>query len=79
MHIKSTLSVLEITHCIGQKKPSSKKPRAVIIKFFSYSLRKKNLNKKHFKGTQVSMTENLTAKRIGILKEAREKHIFCNM
>ena len=42
--------------------------------------RKKNfVNKKLLKGTQGSITESITAKRMGILKEAREKHQFCNM
>ena len=39
MHIDLTPSDLDRTHCIGQKKASSKKPRAVIIKFVSYNTR----------------------------------------
>ena len=75
MHINLTPSDLDRTHRIGQKKASSKKPRAVIIKFVSYNTRKKFFsNKKLLKGTQVSITETLTAKRMGILREAREKH-----
>ena len=31
-------------------------------------------NKKLLKGTQVSITESLTAKRMRIVEEAREKH-----
>ena len=74
MHINLTPSDLDRTHHIGQKKASSKKPRAVIIKFVSYNTRKKFfLNKKLLKGTQVRITESLTAKRMGILKEAKEK------
>ena len=37
------------------------------------------LNKKLLKGTQVRITESLTAKRMGILKEARETHQLCNV
>ena len=37
------------------------------------------LNKKCLKETQVSITESLTAKRMEILKEAREKHQFRNV
>ena len=37
------------------------------------------LNKKLLKGTRVSITESLTAKAIRILKEASEKHQFCNV
>ena len=80
MHINLTLSDLGRTHRIGQKKASSKKARAVIIKFVSYNTRKKILlNKKLLKGIQFSITESLTAKRMGIFKEAREKHQFRNV
>ena len=41
MTINLTPSDLDRTHCIGQKKTSSKKPKAVIIKFVSYNTRKK--------------------------------------
>ena len=37
------------------------------------------LNKKLLKGTQASITESLTAKKMGMLKEAREKHQFRNV
>ena len=40
MHVDLTPSDLDRTHCIGQKKASSNKPRAVIIRFVSYSTRK---------------------------------------
>ena len=78
MHIDLTPSDIDRTHRIGQKKASSKKSRAVIIKFVSYNTRKIKkkkfffFNKKLFKGTQVSIAESLTAKRMGILKEARK-------
>ena len=72
MYIDLTPSDLDGTHRIGPKKISSNKPRAVIIKFVSYNTRKNIFsNKKLLKGTQVSITESLTAKRMGILKEAR--------
>ena len=80
LHVDLTLSDLDRTHRISQKKASSNKPRAAIIKFVSYNMRKKNfLKKNRLKGTQVSTTESLTAKRMGILKEAKEKHQFCNV
>ena len=72
MHVNLSPSNLDRTCRIGQEKASSNKPKAVIIKFISY-------NKKVLKGTQVSITESLTAKRMGILKEAREKHQFQNL
>ena len=76
MRIDLTPSDLDGTHRIGQKKISSKKPRAVIIKFVSYNTRKKISNKKLLKGTQVNITESLTAKRMGILKEATKNTNF---
>ena len=78
MHVNLiTLSDLDRTHRIGQKKALSNKPRAVIIKFVCCNTRQRIfLNKKLFKGTQVSITESLTAKRMGILKEARENTNF---
>ena len=80
MHVNLSPSNLDRTCRIGQKKASSNKPKAVIIKFISYNARKIIfLNKKVLKGTQVSITESLTAKRMRILKEAREKHQFQNL
>ena len=41
MHVDLTFSDIDKTHRIGQKKTSSYKPRAVIIKFVSYNTRKR--------------------------------------
>ena len=46
MHIDLTPSDIDRTHRIGQRKASSKKSRAVIIKFVSYNTRK--IKKKNF-------------------------------
>ena len=40
-------------------------------------MRKRIKKKQLLKGTQVSITQSLTAKGMGILKEAMEKHQFC--
>ena len=63
LHVDLTLSDLDRTHRIDQKKASSNKPRAIIIKFVSYNTTEIVFlkNKKRLKGTQVSITENLTA------------------
>ena len=71
MHIDLTPLDLDRTHRIDQKKASSSKPRAV-NKFVSYNTR----NKKLLKVIRFSITESLTTKRMGISKEAREKHQF---
>ena len=64
VHVDLTLSDLDRTYRIGQKKASSNKPRAIIIRFVSYNTRKRIcLSKKLLKGTQVSITESLTVKR----------------
>ena len=42
-------------------------------------IRKKDWKINRLKGTQATITESLTAKRMGILKETREKHQFCNV
>ena len=50
MYVDLNPSDLDRTHRIGQKKASSNKPRAVIIKFVSYNTRKRFfLKKKSFK------------------------------
>ena len=80
MHVDLNPSDLVRTHRIGPKKAWSNKPRAVIIKLVSYNTGKRIfLNKEVLKGTQVSITESLIAKKMGILKEAREKHQFWNL
>ena len=80
MHADLTPSDLNRTYRIGQKKALSNKPRAVTIKFVSYNTRQRIfLNKTFLKGTQVSITESLSAKRMGVLKEARENHQFRNV
>ena len=64
MHVDLIFSDLFITHRIGQKKASSNKPRADIIKFVSYNMRKTIFpNKNWLKGTQDNITESLTARK----------------
>ena len=69
VHVDLTLSDLDRTYRIGQKKASSNKPRAIIIRFVSYNTRKRIcLSKKLLKRTQVSIRERLTVKRTGMVK-----------
>lgn len=61
-------------------KESNRNPRAVIVKFVSCNTRKQTFSsKKHLKSTGISITENLKAKRMEMLKEARQKHHFTNL
>ena len=69
VHVDLTLSDLDRTYRIGQKKASSNKPRAIIIRFVSYNTRKRIcLSKKLLKRTQVSIRERLTVKRTWMVK-----------
>ena len=80
MDITVTEADLDRSHRIGDKTKKRKKPRAIIIKFSRYNVRKKVFtNKKSLKGSNISITESLTKKRLEILKEARIKHQFENV
>ena len=70
---------LDRTHRIGKPKEDGKS-RPIIIKFARYNTRSKVFsNKKKLKGSGVSITESLTARRISELKKAREEHEFKNV
>ena len=79
LHGYLTVSNLDRSHRIGQKKASSDKPRAIIVRFVSCNTRKRIFLNKRLKGTQISVAESVTAKIMGFLKEAREKYQFCNV
>ena len=70
---------IDRTHRIGKAK-SDGKSRPIIIKFARYNTRNKVFRKKkQLKGSGVSITESLTARRISQLKKAREEHEFKNV
>ena len=70
---------IDRTHRIGKAK-SDGKSRPIIIKFTRYNTRNKVFRKKkQLKGSGVSITESLTARRISQLKKAREEHKFKNV
>ena len=66
---------------LGKPKSSKNaKPRPIIVKFVRYSTRNGIYrNKKKLKGTGISVTESLTARRINMLEKAREEHTFNNV
>ena len=67
-------------HRIGKKRASSSKPRPVIVKFARYNTRQKVFkSKRKLKGKNISITENLTGYRMGVLNKAREKFGFKNV
>ena len=70
-------SDIDRTHRIGNKNKARKKGRAVIIKFTRYNTRKTvSMNKRKFKGTNISVTESLTSLRMTKLKDARDEYGF---
>ena len=70
-------SDIDRTHRIGNKNKVRKKGRAIIIKFTRYNTRKKVfMNKRKFKGTNISVTESLTSLRMTKLKDARDEYRF---
>ena len=79
-NMKITVSINDIdrTHRIGKKVAG--KTRPIIVKLARYNMRSKIfLNKKRLKGKKISITESLTAKRMKILNEAREKIGFTSV
>ena len=70
---------IDRTHRIGEAK-SDGKSRPIIIKLARYNTRNNVFRKKkQLKGSGVSITESLTARRISQLKKAREEHEFKNV
>ena len=64
-------------HRIGNKNKARKKGRAIIIKFTRYNSRKKVfMNKRKFKGTNISVIESLTSLQMTKLKDARDEYDF---
>ena len=73
------ISDLDRSHQLGKKQRGSR-PRPVIIKFNRYHVRNVMFRKKKIlKGKAVSITENLTKKRITEMKVARETYGFKNV
>ena len=66
---------IDRSHRLGKFKPN--KPRSTIVKFTRYNIGSKIFSsKKTFKGSNISLAENITQKGVDILNEARNKHGF---
>ena len=73
MDIDLSANDIDRSHRIG--KPSPQKIRPIIVKFVRYNDRRKAFsNKKKLKNSGVPITESLTARRMGELSKARNKH-----
>ena len=71
---------IDRSHRIGRYDKAKKKARPIIVKFARYSVRGRVFQEKRkLKGTGESITESLTAKRIGQLNDAIEKYGFNNV
>ena len=69
---------IDRSHRIG--KPSPRKKRSIIVKFVGYNDRHKAyLDKKRLKDSGISITESLTAYRMGQLSKAQDEHGFLNV
>ena len=71
---------IEHTHRVGKPKQNKRNPRPIIIKFVRYSCRWRIfLNEIKIENTGLSITENLTAKRMEMLHKAKERFGFKNV
>ena len=67
-------------HSIGKKKAGQNKPRPIIAELSKQNVNKKVFaNQKKLKGSNVSLMESLTPKRLEILKKTRLEHGFTNV
>ena len=79
MEEKLSANDIDRSHRLGKKQTESR-PRPIIIKFTRYNVRNVIFRKKKIlKGKAVSITENLTKKRITEMKVARETYGFKNV
>ena len=68
------------SHKIQRYDKAKEKARSVIVKFARYNVKGKMFHEKQeLKATGKSITESLTTKRIGQLKDAKEKYSFDNV
>ena len=65
---------LDRTHRLGRKRSSTDKPRPIIVKFVNYHDREDVFkSKRKLKGSSISVMENLTNRRVSLLKEEKKK------
>ena len=72
--IVADMNTIRRAHRLGAPRTDGK-PRAIIARYWSMGLRNKvYASKKNLKGTKTLITENLTARRVAIMNEARVKY-----
>ena len=68
-----TLRDIDRTHRIGEHKNTTGKTRPIIVKFVRYNIRNRAFrNKKKLKGQKISITENISKKRMDKLRQAKD-------
>ena len=79
LDVKITENEIDRSHRIDGKK-NGQRARPIIVKLKRYNTRKKTFaSKRKLKGTGVSITESLTAKKMEQLNKVREEHGFTNV
>ena len=80
LNIEMSQISIDRSQRLGKRKGPGQKSRAITVKFTRYKDRHHVFrNKKLLKGTDISVTERLTVKRMEHLKKAREQHNFENV
>lgn len=80
LNVTLAKSDIDRSHRIGQKNNSSKRPRALIVKFSRYNVRASVFREKRkLKGTNIMLTESLTNNRIQTLKKAKSYYGMKNV
>ena len=68
-----TLRDIDRMHRIGEHKNTTGKTRPIIVKFVRYNIRNRAFrNKKKLKGQKISITENISKKRMDKLRQAKD-------
>ena len=78
MQGKVSVNDIDRSHRLGKKHTGSR-PRPIIIKFARHNVRNAIFRKKILKAQAVSVTENLTKKRITEMKITLETYSFKNV
>lgn len=90
LNVSVSTDMIDRCHRTGRKQPSANnssasanskpRPRPIIIKFTSYKHRSLVLqNRKHLRGTNISIKEDLTKSRLELLQLASKKFGFKNV
>ena len=81
MDVHLDAGCIDRSHRMGRTSPESagtRKPRPMIVKFTSYEPRRAIFtSKRKLKGTHIVITENLTRRRVDLLRKSRDSPNVC--